>query len=288
MREPSEITIRKQEVNKRIKKYKYEEKLYHYTSLASLIGILSKQELWLGNTANMNDKSEIVDFIEKLHMAVVSDIYPEKISDCDCFFRKVYNRLKSEYPFATSFSKLNDNAAQWERYADDAHGVCIVFNTSVFMNLTLYSRALFNEVFYEYDIRKHDHYKILKEYFNTGVLKELGNEKEEMDNLLLCAYMHKHESFCTESEIRLTNYWGREINRSKFAFEMVNGKMKKVLKVSLKDLCSDENIDFEDLIDAIVIAPRSEQNEQELKEYIEDLGYKKLSCKITRSRCPLR
>ena len=288
MREPNEITIRKQDVDKRIKKYKYEEKLYHYTSFTALIGILSKQELWLGNTANMNDKSEIVDFIEKLHTAVANDIYPEKIDDCDCFFEKVHNRLKSEYPFALSFSKLNDNAAQWERYADDAHGVCIVFNTSAFMNLIYYSGALFNEVFYKYDIRQHDHYKILKEYFNTGVLKGLGDEKGEMDNLLLCAYMHKHESFCTESEIRLTNYWDREIKRSKFAFEMVNGKMKKVLKVSLKELCSDENIDFEDLIDAIVIAPRSEQNEQELKEYIEDLGYKKLSNKITRSQCPLR
>lgn len=288
MRKLNEIAIRKQEVEKRINKHNYGEKLYHYTSFASLIGILSKKELWLGNTANMNDKSEIVDFIEKLQKAVSSNIYPEKIDDCNIFFEKLHNRLKSEYPYAICFSKLKDNAAQWERYTDDAHGVCIVFNTSEFMNLFYYSGALFSEVFYEYNIMQHEHYKILKNYFNTGVLNGFSNEIGEMDNLLACAYMHKHESFCTESELRLTTLWNHKITGSDFSFEMVNGKLKKVLKVSLKELCSEENVDFEELVDSIVIAPRSEQNEQELKEYLEYLGYKKLSNKITRSQCPLR
>ena len=288
MREQNEINIRKQEVDKRIKKHNYGEKLYHYTSFTSLIGILNKKELWLGNTANMNDKLEIIDFIEKLRRAVLDDIYPDKIDDCNLFFEKLHNRLKSEYPYASCFSKLKDNAAQWERYADNAYGACIVFNTSEFMNLIYYSGALFSEVFYEYDIRQHEHYKVLKNYFNTGVLNGFSNEIGEMDNLLACAYMHKHESFCTESELRLTTLWNHKIVGSEFSFEMVNGKLKKVLKLSLQELCSEENVDFEDLIDSIVIAPRSEQNEQELKEYLENLGYKKLSNKITRSQCPLR
>lgn len=288
MRDQKEITIRKQEVDERINKYNYGENLYHYTTFASLLGILKNKELWLGNTANMNDKSEIIDFIDKLQNAVLEDIYPEKIDDCNAFFVKLHYRLKSEYPFAFCLSKLRDNAAQWERYADNACGVCIVFNTSAFMNLTFYSGALFNEVFYQYDIKQHAHYKILKNYFNTGVLRGFGNEKEEMDNLLACAYVHKHESFCTEYEIRFTNSWNHKIEKSEFAFEMVNGKLKKVLKVSLKELCLEENINFEELIDEIVIAPRSEQNKQELKEYMEYLGYKKLSNRITRSQCPLR
>ncbi len=54
MRNQSSIDIREEEVNKRIVKHQYEPNLYHYTSIASLIGILSKKELWLGNTANMN------------------------------------------------------------------------------------------------------------------------------------------------------------------------------------------------------------------------------------------
>lgn len=288
MRKMSEIIIRNQEVDRKINKYQYGEKLYHYTSVASLIGILSKKELWLGNTANMNDKTEIIHFVNQLHMAVLEDIYPEKAEDCKNFFDKVHSRLKTEYPFAICFSKLNDNAAQWERYAADAHGVCIVFNTSAFLNLIYYSGAIFNEVFYQYDIKEHDHYKILKDYFNTGILKKFDDEKGEIDNLLACAYMYKHESFCTESELRLSTLWNIKITGSEFSFEMINGKLKKVLKVSLQELCLEENIDFEELIDGIVIAPRSEQNEQELREYVEFLGYKNLCNKITRSQCPLR
>lgn len=288
MRTHNEIAIRNQEVEKRINRHNYGEKMYHYTSLASLIGILHKKELWLGNTANMNDKLEIIDFIEKLRRAVLDDISPVKIDDCNLFFEKLHNRLKCEYPYAICFSKLKDNAAQWERYADNAYGACIVFDTTEFMNLIYYSGALFGEVFYEYDIKQHEHYKVLKNYFNTGVLNGFSNEIGEMDNLLACAYMYKHESFCTESELRLTTLWNHKIVGSEFSFEMVNGKLKKVLKLSLQELCSEENVDFEELIDSIIIAPRSEQNEQELKEYLENLGYTKLSNKIIRSQCPLR
>lgn len=286
MRSQSSIELREREVQERIKKHQYEARLYHYTSIASLVGILKEKELWLGNTANMNDKKEIIDFIEKLQRAVSEDINADKVGKCNVFFDKLYSRLKNEYPFAISFSTLNDNAAQWERYADDAHGACIIFNTSRLLNLFWYSRALLHEVFYQYDIRKHKLYRILKDYFNTG--EELENEKEEMDQILGCAYLHKHESFCTELEIRLSNMWNRKIAESDFSFKMVNGKLKKVLKVSLDKLCLEEKIEFEELIEGIIIAPRSEQNESELKEYLESLGYKKISKKVIKSQCPLR
>lgn len=288
MRSQGSIELREREVQKRINKHQYEAKLYHYTSIASLVGILRKKELWLGNTANMNDKKEIIYFIEELQNAVSKDIDPDKMSICNVFFDKVYSRLKNEYPFAISFSILNDNAAQWERYADNAHGACIVFNTSTLLNLFWYSGALLYEVIYQYDIREHDHYEILKDYFDMGVLKKFGNEKEEMEQILGCAYLHKHESFCTESEIRLSTLWNQKITESEFAFEMVNGKLKKVLKISLDNLCKEEGIDFEELVEGIVIAPRSEQNELELKEYLESLGYGKISKKIVKSQCPLR
>ena len=288
MRTQKEIDDRNKEVEKKIHDKKYDKNIYHYTSMGALLGILNNQELWLGNTANMNDKSEIIDFIRKLDDAIGSDISPDKMNECNAFFDKLYKRLENEYPFAFCFSKLSDNAAQWERYADDARGGCIVFNTLAFMKLVYYSGALFHEVFYEYDIRKHAHYKILKKYFDTGVMEQLETETGEMDNILGCAYLHKHESFCTESEIRLTNLWNKKIEKSEFAFEMINGRLKKVLKLSLKELCLEENIDFEDLIDGIIIGPRSEQNERELREYLEYLGYKKLSNKVFKSQCPLR
>lgn len=226
----------------------------------------------------MNDKTEVNYFIENLQRAVLEDIDPDKQGNYNLLFEKIYNRLKNEYPYAICFSTLNDNAAQWERYADDAHGVCIIFNTSRLLNRFYYSNTFF-EIFYQEDIKQHDHYQVLKDFFNTGELKGFENEMEEMDNLLASAYMHKHESFNTESELRLSTLWKRQIEKADFSFEMVNGRLEKVLKISLKDLCSYEDIDFEALIDGIVIAPRSEQDAQDLKEYLESLNYKELSKK---------
>lgn len=86
----------------------------------------------------------------------------------------------------------------------------------------------------------------------------MSDERGEIDNLLTCAYRYKHESFCTESELRLSTLWDNKIAASDFSFKMINGKVKKVLKLSLQELCADENIGFEALIDGIVIAPRSQ------------------------------
>lgn len=288
MRKPSSVDIREQEVKKRMDKYKYKSKLYHYTSITALVEILREKELWLGNTATMNDKSEIIHFIRKLQTAVLKDISQDKIEEGKLFFSKLYDRLENEYPFAISFSTLRDNAAQWERYADDAHGACIVFDTSKLLNLFWHSGASLYDISYECNIKEHELYSILKDYINDGEFKKVGNEEGGMDQILGCAYRYKHESFNTESEIRLSTLWNYKIVESKFDFKMINGKLKKVLKISLDKLCSEEGIDFEELIDSIVLGPRSEQNESELSEYLETIGYKEICKKVSRSECPLR
>lgn len=290
MRNENEIKIRDNDINMRIIKHNYGESLCHYTSISALYNILQNRELWLGNTATMNDTSEIKYFLEKMQIAIQNDICPEKLNICNCFFDSVFKRIDNEYPFAISFSRLKDNAAQWERYADSAKGVCIEFNTKKIMNLFYYSNGclLFNEVFYGMNAKKHKHYQILMDYFNSNQLNGFSTETGEIDNLIACAYLHKHESFCTESEVRLCNLWNHTIDESKISFELINGRIRKILKISLNKLCNKEEFDFEDLIDRIVIAPRSEQTIEELQEYIYNNGMHKLAKKLSRSDCPLR
>ena len=43
-----------------------ENKLYHYTDYNSLFGMLRNKELWLGNISGMNDKLEVVGYINNL------------------------------------------------------------------------------------------------------------------------------------------------------------------------------------------------------------------------------
>lgn len=149
----------------------------------------------------MNDKSEVTYFLKKLQGALQEKLEKDEISKCNKFFNSIYDRLVGGgYPFASCFSTLEDNAAQWERYADDAKGISIVFNTSYLISLFLYQRFLFEQIFYSYDITAHEHFEILYEYFNSGKLEHFSSETGLKDNILACAYLRNHPSFSTESE----------------------------------------------------------------------------------------
>lgn len=195
----------------------------------------------------MNDKNEIKYFLEELQR-IVSNCITEK-ERCNEFFDRVYKRLTNEYPYAICFSKKKDDAAQWERYADEEKGVCIVFDAKKLTSLIYYVNVRFGPVFYDYDISQHEYINGLVNYAQTGKFpKYYLNEKGFVDNILVSAYFHKHKSFESESEIRLVNLWNHTIKHSNICFETINGTIRKVFILSLEQLCNDENIEFEDLI----------------------------------------
>lgn len=279
--------VRQTQIEKFVKKNG--EILYHYTSTGTLLGILQNRELWLGTTATMNDKTEITCFLNTLKDAVYNVLSDSPKKLCEVFFTKVFQRLSAEVPYAICFSKLKDNAAQWERYADNGSGVCIEFNTYALRNLFYNENILFNEVFYEWKIEEHDHYHGLIKYFNTAEIPfGMSDEKGLIDNILGCAYLYKHKSFCSEQEIRIVTLWSHIINDSTSDFVFVNQKIRKVLKVNLEKLCEDKNILLDSLFSKIVIGPRSGQNLYELQEFISSLGFKKLADNVIISDCPLR
>ena len=205
---------------------------YHYTSVNTLYNILKSNEFWWGNASAMNDKAELTDFINKLYDAVTETVPSSKQNEVEALFSGVNNRLQNEYPYLMSLSALRDDAAQWERYADNAKGVCISFNTSILQEVLLPNSVFFNEVFYSYDVTKHAYYRILTHYFETGELSEGFNSIYGLiDNLLVGAVCYKHESFAAEAETRLAAlpYYTEHLDRyhSRIEFECIGGKIKK-------------------------------------------------------------
>ncbi len=291
MRSESEIKVRKKQAVERSEKIG--KHLYHYTSVAALYGMLSNKQFWWGNTATMNDTSEITDFVDRLKEAIIIDAAPDEPLLKD-FFGKINARIKSEYPFAMCFSTAYDDAAQWERYADNAKGVCVAFNTETFLELLYFNQVLTNEIFYKGDIRNHAHYRIVKHYFETGELIEGFHDINGlMDNIILCASTHKHESFSSEYEFRslsLQSYIIKHLakNCSEISFELIGGQIKKVLKVNYEQLCQKEGLNVEDLFESVTIAPKSGQSENDLKEFCLKNGFEKLAKNISVSKCPLR
>lgn len=264
--------------------------IYHYSSFGTLDGILKTKTLWLCSTANMNDTKEQRYFIEDLHRSVKSEIPTKFHSKCDAFFERLFATLDIEYPYAMCFSLLKDNAAQWERYANNGSGICIGFNTRNIAALFCNPHVNLRKINYGFDSKKHDHFEVVVKYITEDTYtKRFTNERQIRENILACATAFKHESFKTEDECRLTSFWAYPCMReSSYEFVTINGVVKKVLKVDLDALCANENIDFEDLFDKIIIGPRSHQRVFELKQYIQSIGYEKISERISKSDCPLR
>lgn len=283
--------IRQRHVAERVEKIG--NNLYHYTSLAAFYGMLENKQFWWGNMSDMNDKSELKDFVKKLKKAIKEDVPSAELQIGD-FFDEVEARIELEYPFAMCFSTVSDDVAQWDRYADNARGVCIAFNTQTLLELFCYTSHFANEVFYEYDIRNHAHYSILKEFFETGeFLHGFNNIKGLMDNIILCSTCYKHKSFCSEYEFRILTLGQVDTkilkrNCSEISFELVRGVIKQILKVNYSQLCQQEGLNFIDMFDSIIIGPRSDLSKPDLEKFCLANGFEKLSQNIKLSECPLR
>ena len=276
---------KEEHIQKAVKKYG--KHLYHYTDFGALKGTLEEKELWFGNTATMNDEKELLHFIGSLRLALYKDVEKERLAECKVFFVRLSERLESEYPFALCLSRLGDDAAQWERYADRGRGVCIKLNTEKLCSLFFRMAVLLQKVHYDLTIRNHEHYKLLLEYFNTGEDAGFADEKGRIDNIILTAACHKHSSFRSEKEVRFIMLFA-DGPYLKAEYKLISGIIRRVLVVDLGRLCKNENIHFEALFDGIIIGPRSKQNDHDLRCFIESLGFKELAKKTTRSECPLR
>lgn len=270
----------------------YGEHLYHYTSIQSFFGIIKNKELWLGNTASMNDKTELLHFTQELKNAVLAD-YPEKCHEINRLWSKIDTAVQKGYPFAMSLSTLSDDAAQWERYASGATGVCIDINIKVLAQLFHNHSGFLNTVFYDGDIRQHDHLKIVSEYLSSGKWKGFDNEDRWISNLIATACCHKHKSFSPENETRMIVLSELVDLHSadgvfRVEYECLNNQVKKVLKVNIAKLCETEGISSDSIFDGVLIGPKSIQHIGTIKEFLCANDFYHLADNVHLSECPLR
>lgn len=272
---------------------KHGDTLYHYTTIEALNGMLfGKKELWLGDASLMNDKKELTDFVDNLKIAMNDIINPEHIEELRVFFEKVNQTVKQSYPYIMSFSKRKDDAAQWERYADNARGICIEFNTGNMAKVVYATEqpAILQQVFYDYDARQHEHCEYIKNWIDNGSILGFNCENGLIENIVACASAYKHYSFSAEDEVRAIILSTIKTKSNMVDIDCVvrNGIVKKYAKIKLEKVCGALGIAIEDLFDGIIIAPRSQQNPKILQEYLEKNGCKNLAGKVKESDCPLR
>ena len=279
-----EIKQRNERAMKAVEKYGNE--LWHYTDFNALNGILNEKKIWFGSTASMNDKDELSGFIKDLKSAVLLEIDKENVLKAERMFEKIQKRLLVEYPYIFCVSRAYNDAAQWDRYAYGGTGVAIVFDTELLYKLIFYNRFIMNEEYYGYNAKQHKMKTLLVDYIQDNKMEEFSDIDGLIDNLLLCAMIHKHESFSAEQEVRLSPYFIK--NDDSHLEYRVTETIRRIYVVDLNELCQKENMVLDDLIKAIVIGPKSKQNIEDLKWYLNKINLPGLAGKVRKSDCPLR
>lgn len=263
--------------------------LWHYTSFPALDGILNKKEIWFGSATNVNDAKEVIGFIDNLKQNIENGLTQNNIKpkcDVDKIFKEIYDRTSQKHLFMFCLSQALDDAAQWDRYADYGRGVAIEFNTEALHNLLYYHGMIIGEQYYTQETRDHELYKLLSSYISTGILEGFSNLDGFIDNLALCALIHKHPTFTAEKEIRIAPYFVTD-NDPHIKYKTFN-IIKEFYILDLQKVLETENMHREDIINSIIIGPRSSQNPKDLGNYCRHLGLHKLAQNIKVSDCPLR
>jgi|GEM_PF-1115149 len=198
--------------------------LYHYTSLSTLIAILSQvEESNDGNFIFRGSQIEYLkDWSEFCHGAQVLTDFIKEYEDQNPEIEKISYRINSKKwksyitlgsiatsPFITSFSKNNDSLPMWNMYGDNGQGVAIGMESSIFEKLNYEKTNTPNLIRCRYSF--HEFKNILNEIKGIGGILYKIFEKDGIItfqslnriSLLNAICAQKHESYEYEKEWRL-------------------------------------------------------------------------------------
>lgn len=263
------------------------KRLYHYTSFPVLDGIINKGELWLCNVKSMNDTKEMFHYMECLEKSVCKAISYEQKEKVHKLFDMQLKKLKNQPVFASSFSRVKDDAAQWERYASSGEGVCLAFDAEQLEQICR-SRATLQTVFYTKHANKSIHTSLIKDYILTGVVNtnEWSGIDSIFENSWVASSAYKHASFKNEKEVRVVSLpFSMEHSLGKTHYKMESWGIREYYILDLKE---NEEIQMQDLVKEIIIGPRSKVTVDTVQRYLENLNSNFSKIKVSLAKCPLR
>lgn len=275
--------ILEKQIKEKIKKLG--KQLYHYTSIKSFFEMVTSKELWLGYTKNLNDTSELTFFINEMKKALEKKYKnSEKVK---YIFKKMDSIGNSAHSYVFCLSKLNDDAAMWERYADGAKGICVEFDTKSLVKICIVNFLWICNSFYTWKANNHAHYKYICDYIEKNRLSGFENIDHIIENFSYCGLLHKHHSFSSEKEVRIISL-ATEKRKNNIDYKYLNGRIKKIQKFNILELCKKAELNIGDVINKIIIGPKSTQSKDDLAEFLLANNCEQLVNKIIVSECPLR
>ncbi len=282
-------------------KYFKDVKLYHYTSMEALYSMANNNTLLLSNIQDMNDSLECKLFFDilKRDFRKNHNLKEETIKAVTEQFNKKLNDV-----FVFSFSVEDDDAAQWERYADNGEGVCLVTsipNILGWLNLNNIDLNLLYPVEYidsAEELENMISYEILDyaSYFSS--ISNLKNDPSDfVANLCLNRMIEdcckiKERSFRNEKEFRIIVYKDpTQIQTCNYSKRFIFNKstfVRAKLKFSRAFLpITDIQVNYNHcLFTEVILGPKSKADPQVVQDYIKN--EKSLNVKVSKSNSSLR
>ena len=288
--------------------------IYHYTDWKAFEDIVVNKKIRLSNVSFSNDSKELIEYLYNSQYNKLYELFLKnykKDSRVKFLIGRdyAYESVNFNPLFAFCFTKNRDDAAQWERYACNGAGVCIGFNEE-YIKLIFESPFKYQSI--KYDLNEYGKIKI--ETFDKNIKQLEDKNKDNPDNfnktnkkvlksLYNSSIFYKNKSFQTENEYRLgiTSVELQNIKRNKnFSDEkkkiysseinyfVTNNKIREYVEFELDSLCNINNKVYSDLINEIIISPKSIMNEELVKRYLESKGLKELAKKVKKSKSSLR
>lgn len=249
--------------------------IYHYCSMNSFFKIIESKKLWLSDSKFMNDKYETIwvhTLVEQTLEKLRADFSEEQIEA----FRKKYRQIDSDQRFVCCFSYSGDRLSQWRAYSDDAKGVAIGFsldklglkNKSYGAKFDIYEGGSVDTESLAYENVVYDNENQLKIVKNI-VLYALKSPEtiHHMLTLHTTSTLYKHTSFSEENEIRMTYSPQLDDNNilGKKQFRESNGRIIPYYEFDFRDKMQ--------MLTEIIIGPKSEMTESELKSFLSAYGF---------------
>ena len=259
------------------------DSLYHYTTFAALDGILSSKTIWLSNLRHVNDKKEMQYFYDCLKKDTI-EILSEKKDEIEKLFSQQWDRFKNETAYAFSLSKAEEDATQWDRYANKGKGVCIKFNPQK-LNKCVSGRCFTQPVFYEESVSNHQLEGIIVSYIISGELSGGFDDIEGVFfNAWICSGAFKQPSFRAEQEVRIYAHHFDEFRWEPLQYRASFDGLKEFLPVRL---CKEDENDYGGAIEGITIGPNAGVDCELLERYLKAKKIDVSQIEIKKSTCSL-
>lgn len=147
--------------------------IYRYTSLDTVLSILSNKTYRMYGIVGMNDKSEIDYFDDYCDSTKNTLLYP------------ILNNI-----FLSSCSLLKDDLTMWRLYGDDAKGACLSFN----IKPNIQNSFILQAISYANDKRND---------VKLDVIKDLLKNKVDFNEIDKWKHFFKAKDYSIEKEVRL-------------------------------------------------------------------------------------